>query len=411
MKLEKETALYNKNAIKNDLDEAKSNSDYFWFESGGEYPEFKGAHITQIPAEDFIDTPSSAGGNIWIDSNEISLRNGTRRQYSTKNIDHPIINSQSMVDRYYNGVFNENDPYFMSNDTYWFPCAPIGDHDEFTCWDLVYMDLYNFSLTLPGIASGQPVYEASVLRFEDINNYENPIELYRGPNRAVYAYWSDQADEFWFVLEVVGLRNYTYELHWDNVKTRFHRGASSSSTILGPYLGDDQDPPLLGCKSRYYDDYPFSVSHDGKVYANDIYLENHDSEIGTIYFKSTTNSVPYGSSTSAGWKHMRNNCEIDLNEGTYLITSMVRIDGTVSGEVYGLAIGYNQNNNNSYYGYSRTSFRGNGATIQLTTQYITKLTDEPFNPINVKFHPAVYIGSGGANVNVTNRMIRAVRIV
>lgn len=88
MRLEKETALYNRDAIKDDIKELESKigdtPNYFWFE-GSASSEFKGAHVTQIPEADFRTNPS--GGNVKIDDEGLYIQNGNSTLGYFKNND------------------------------------------------------------------------------------------------------------------------------------------------------------------------------------------------------------------------------------------------------------------------------------------------------------------------------------
>ena len=141
----------------------------------------------------------------------------------------------------------------------------------------------------------------------------------------------------------------------------------------------------------------------GNVYIKDhLYIHNHTGDegyVGYVEYKSVTDSVYY---TSSGWKHLTG-CSISLSGGTWLITTMARITGTVAGDVYGLAVGYRQNSTNYLYTYSRTSIESNGGIMQFTTQYIASFSS------SATFHPAVYM-AGKSAAKLTNRMVRAVRI-
>ena len=75
MLLEKETALFQKDKIKNDIenlqDEVGNTSSYFWHQDGSGTE--AGAHVTEVPQAQFISNPS--GGNILFQSNTIRIRN------------------------------------------------------------------------------------------------------------------------------------------------------------------------------------------------------------------------------------------------------------------------------------------------------------------------------------------------
>ena len=52
---------------------AGNNNQYFWVK---EYGEDTGAHVTEIPQEDFLDNPEDGGGNLLVRSNGVAIRDG-----------------------------------------------------------------------------------------------------------------------------------------------------------------------------------------------------------------------------------------------------------------------------------------------------------------------------------------------
>lgn len=77
MLLEKETALFQKDKIKNDIeslqDEVSDTSSYFWHQDGSGTE--AGAHVTEVPQVQFKSNPS--GGNLLLQSNSIKIRRAT----------------------------------------------------------------------------------------------------------------------------------------------------------------------------------------------------------------------------------------------------------------------------------------------------------------------------------------------
>ena len=77
MLLEKETALFQKDKIKNDIeslqDEVSNTSSYFWHQDGSGTE--AGAHVTEVPQVQFKSNPS--GGNLLLQSNSIKIRRAT----------------------------------------------------------------------------------------------------------------------------------------------------------------------------------------------------------------------------------------------------------------------------------------------------------------------------------------------
>jgi len=64
--------------LKASADIATNTEQYFWFNSQDSGAgEGAGAHITELPMEDFIDDPANGGGNVLIDSNSVDIRDGT----------------------------------------------------------------------------------------------------------------------------------------------------------------------------------------------------------------------------------------------------------------------------------------------------------------------------------------------
>lgn len=79
MILEKETALYKENAIKNDIDEARqiasNTAQYFWTKTtGGTSAVPTGAYITETTRANF--ETNVTGGNLLLRSNGMTIRNG-----------------------------------------------------------------------------------------------------------------------------------------------------------------------------------------------------------------------------------------------------------------------------------------------------------------------------------------------
>lgn len=405
MKLEKETALYNRDAIKDDIQELESKigetPNYFWFE-GSASSEFKGAHITQIPEADFRTSPS--GGNVWITSDSIHLRDGNTKLYSSSIVDGPVLFLSDENSFSFSGETNsENEVYIRSFEL------------PSNCRYIYEYVLFDASFYVPSIGGEWPIIDGGIGVTEHVSDTHCRKLLYDGgTNRRIYLHLycydgGDPGDEIEVPMAYVtiscesGLNNYNFDISWARTYLRYKSKDPSSSTDIG-YEGPGQY--LLACRPFSNGNACFYVTYNGDTKADSLYLKGHDDPIGRIYKATTTDEIPYGSSTTAGWKHLRSDCSITVSDGVYLVTSMVRINDVVSNGVYGLAIGYRLNGSNDYYSYSRTSFKSNGGTIQLTTQYIANPSAS-----SIEYHPAVYIGSGSSNTTVTNRMIRAVRIV
>lgn len=373
--------------------------DYFWHDDTG-------AYVTQVPQSEWTDEDHPnyhSGGNVWITSNGINLRDGETKLYSSKIISDPVLFLSNEKKFSFSGNTNsENEVYIHSFEL------------PSNCKYIYEYRLFNASFYIPSI-SDWPIVFGNIYFNEEVSDTHCRELLYNGgTNRRVYLNLycydaGDPGDEVEVPMAYVtiscesGLNNYRFDISWDRTYFRYKSKDPSSGTDIG-YGGAGQY--LLACRPFSNGNACFSVAHSGETKADSLYLKKHSDPIGRIYSASTADEISYGSSTTAEWKHLRSGCSITLSDGVYLVTSMVRINYSVSDKVYGLAIGYRLNGSNDHYLYSRTSFKASGGRIQLTTQYIASSSAS-----SIEYHPAVYIEAGSSSTTVTNRMIRAVRIV
>ena len=360
-----------------------------------------GKHITTINNDGVNISSVDSNNSLFLNSSELYFKNLQNRVYTTKIINNPEVTLKETGSRTENGVFTSSEDYLV-----FIPFQALGTTEYTYSLDtMTSFVIKDFSLRLPGISQSTPVYGPTTLTLTDDNFYSGtPITLYDGgSNKTVKVTWTDQADFIMLRFEASsGLNNYNFEVECGERTLKFVSSSATASTILGPYDGLDTDPPMLGCKIEGMSGYPYRVNMDGSVNTTNLFIRENSDPLGTIYYARNQDTTTYNNPT-AEWKHLRSNSSITLTgNGVYLITVYARINDTVSGRVYGLAVGYRQNSENNYYIHSRTSMKSSGGLIQLTTYYLAS----PRN--NLTAHPSIY--TGGA-CSISDRMVRAVRLI
>lgn len=76
-KLSQEVNLYDRDGLNKLLDSSKTVAQYFWVENAGTEA---GAHVTEIPKEEFIADPDNGGANLLVKSGGVTIRDGTTKR-------------------------------------------------------------------------------------------------------------------------------------------------------------------------------------------------------------------------------------------------------------------------------------------------------------------------------------------
>lgn len=76
-KLSQEVNLYDRDGLNNLLDSSKTVAQYFWVENTGTEA---GAHVTEIPKEEFLVDPDNGGANLLVKSGGVTIRDGTTKR-------------------------------------------------------------------------------------------------------------------------------------------------------------------------------------------------------------------------------------------------------------------------------------------------------------------------------------------
>lgn len=426
MKLEKETALYNENAIKDDIDSLDNKigntPEYFWFD--GQPGDFKGAHITQYPESEFRtrwENDQDVAGHITIKSDSVNINSnkqtlgkfqaGGFKFYDSNNrmllsssiTTGPIIQQyQGYIeatitvtsdDYIYEKEISTNitptevDRVGFASGYIFTPDFSFGDSEDHQFY-------FNGSQDSWSRFCQESGENASIWIRSTIKNNKIYIQInFRNCYSRNYRTFNFKAGNWW--------DDYFEEYSYDYFSSYSISPYSSTICGYGSSLGFESTP-ILGCVSRYGGGLDFYVGPDGITRAKQLYLNDHTSPIGTVQSSTNTTTKSYTSSVTSGWKDLTD-CQILCTPGCYVVTAHARFENTVSGKVYGLAVGYTTPEDTNMYYSSRDSFKSDAGVFQLTTLYIASFSDS-----DIIFRPRIYVESA---CNVTRRTIRAVRLV
>ena len=374
MKLEKETALYNETAIKEDLLEAKANSQYFWHDNTG-------AHITEVPENEWTnpdDENYHLGGHLQATSNGLNIYKNENKLSEFYSDEISFFNDSDRV-FYYKSYPDTKTLSEFDNTVSTFHESNSINRTIRPLFDLKQLNYIKFTFYYRAQRPTDSVIDTITLTPQNRNGY--------GINDLVYCNllsWDE--DSVLSSINIEGLGAFLY-ISLTKIEINYKPYQKIATLSVGGHpnaedIESGENILVLGNGTSNDQKTILKVNGEGGLY-----LKNHDSQIGSILTTSVASGDAFSLPSNSSWingyssSYVPIDLNLSLNDGVWLVHTSIHFsadtNSTSDPGYIGISIGithdngdrsytrYNISNNEQYIAANRTAWLSTSTTIAI----------------------------------------------